>query len=268
MNKPNDDSESDDSQKIKSIPTAFSERAKTAISPKRSVYLLPNLMTTAALFSGFYAIIMSYNGKYELAVIAIFAAMIFDGLDGRIARMTNTQSEFGIQYDSLSDLISFGVAPAILAYTWQLNQWGNIGWAITFIYCACAAIRLARFNVIASQDQDKQFFIGLPSPLAAALVTSFIWLGVDSFSTLNVYLLQTVISVITLAAGLLMVSRFRYYSFKDVNIKGRVPFVVIPMLVVVFALIASHPSMVISALCIIYCSYAPILKLFGYRNKS
>ncbi len=258
----------EEAQKVRRISNVFANRTKNAFNtPKRSVYLLPNLMTTAALFSGFYAIIMSYNGKFELAVIAVFAAMVFDGLDGRIARMTNTQSEFGVQYDSLSDLISFGVAPAVLVYTWQLNSWGNIGWAITFIYCACAAIRLARFNVIVSQDDDKRFFIGLPSPLAAAFVTSFVWLGVDSFSDINVYFLQMVIGSVVLMAGLLMVSRFQYYSFKEVNIKGRVPFVVIPMLVLIFALIASHPALVIAGLCVIYCTYAPLLKLFGYRNK-
>ncbi|MFT5134213.1 MAG: CDP-diacylglycerol--serine O-phosphatidyltransferase, partial [Gammaproteobacteria bacterium] len=188
---------------------------------RRGIYLLPNLFTTAALFCGFYAIIAAINGRYEPAAIALFVAMILDGMDGRIARMTNTQSDFGVQYDSLSDLISFGLAPALVMYQWSLFSLGKIGWLAAFVYAATTALRLARFNTQADTD-EKQFFQGLPSPAAAAILAGFIWLS-DANDLYDGTNLVWITFPLTIAAGLLMVSNIRYHSFKQFDLKGRVP---------------------------------------------
>lgn len=201
---------------------------------RKGVYLLPNLFTTAALFSAFYAIIAATKNQYDLACIGIFIAMILDGLDGRIARMTNTQSAFGAEYDSLSDLMAFGLAPALLAYHWFLGDYGKTGWMLAFVYVACAALRLARFNVQIG-EVDKRYFIGLPSPLAAAALTSAIWFCVDR--SLDPQSIGYLLGPLVLCLGLLMVSSCQYASFKDVDFASRVPFVAILVVVLFLALL-------------------------------
>lgn len=213
------------------------------------IYLLPNLLTTGALFSGFYAIVAAINGQFVPAVTAVFVAGLFDGLDGRVARMTNTQSAFGEQMDSLADMVSFGAAPALIAYEWALKGAGRWGWMAAFIYCACAALRLARFNVNTSVV-DKRFFQGLPSPAAAALVMGFIWL----MNELG-YAGSDVVwpaFFLCLYAGLTMVTNVPFYSFKDVQMKKSVPFAVIVLLALIIAIINIHPPTVLFALFIIY----------------
>ncbi|GAB4089418.1 CDP-alcohol phosphatidyltransferase family protein [Hydrogenophaga soli] len=219
--------------------------------PKRNkgIYILPNLITLAALFGGFYAIVMSMNGRFDLATVGIFAAMVLDSLDGRVARMTNTQSAFGEQMDSLSDMVSFGAAPALVAYVWSLTNLGRWGWIAAFVYCACAALRLARFNVNTSVV-DKRFFQGLPSPAAAALVAGFIWLMTDvGIQGVDV---QWWVFGITLYAGLTMVTNVPFYSFKDVHMKKSVPFAVIVLLALTIAIINIHPPIVLFGLFVVY----------------
>lgn len=232
-------------------------------SGKRGIYLLPNLLTTGTLFGGFYAILSGLAGQYEVAAVAIFAAMFFDGLDGRVARLTNTQSEFGVEYDSLSDMVAFGVAPAVLVYTWVLESLGTLGWSISFIYVSCAALRLARFNV-RTANQDKRYFSGLASPAAAALVASMIWCGaaldVSWFSAL-------IVAVLTSAAGLLMVSNIKYLSFKDISFAHKVPFAVVLGLCLVIAVIMVDPPRVLLFLAVFYAFYAPLLTLFRGARK-
>src|SRR6056300_40008 len=193
----------------------------------KGIYVLPNLITLAALFGGFYAIVMSMNGRFDLATIGIFAAMVLDSLDGRVARLTNTQSAFGEQMDSLSDMVSFGAAPALIAYEWVLRDLGRWGWIAAFVYVSSAALRLARFNVNTAVV-DKRYFQGLPSPAAAALVAGFIWVVVDTgFETPY---LAWVTFGLTLYAGLTMVTNVPFYSFKDVRMKKSVPFAVMILL--------------------------------------
>lgn len=224
--------------------------------PRKGVYLLPNLFTTGALFSAFYAIIFAMNGRFEQAAIAIFVSMIFDGLDGRVARLTNTQSAFGAQYDSLADCISFGVAPALVSYAWALSNLGKVGWTIGFIYLACAALRLARFNV-QLDTADKRFFTGLPSPSAAAVVAGMVWLGVDlGVSGAEVSWLA---ALITGFAAVMMVSNVKYSSFKELDFKGRVPFVAIPVVVLATAVIAVYPSGLLMGIFLVYALSGPAL---------
>lgn len=211
---------------------------------RRGVYLLPNLFTTAALFSAFYAIIAASKNQYDLACIGIFIAMILDGLDGRIARLTNTSSAFGAEYDSLSDLMAFGLAPALLAYHWALLGYGKTGWMLSFVYVACAALRLARFNVQIGVA-DRRYFIGLPSPLAAAAITSAIWFCVDRGVAPDA--VSYVLGPLVLGLGLLMVSNCKYASFKDVDFGGRVPFVAILVVVLAFALFFTDPPLFLFA---------------------
>lgn len=229
--------------------------------PRRGVYLLPNLFTTAALFSGFYCVLAAMNGAYENAAIAVFIAGVLDGLDGRIARMTNTQSDFGTEYDSLSDVIAFGVAPAALSYSWSLNALGKYGWMAAFVFVACAALRLARFNTQV-ETADKRFFTGLSSPVAAGLVAGFVWVGVDmGFSGPGV---SGLVVVLVMVAALLMVSSLPYYSFKDLGAKGRVPFVVILAVIGVFVLVFIDPPKVLLLMSLIYTISGPVL---AYRKK-
>jgi CDP-diacylglycerol---serine O-phosphatidyltransferase len=215
----------------------------------RGIYLLPNAFTTAALFCGFYAIVMAMNGQFSNAAVAIFAAMVLDATDGRVARLTNTQSEFGAQYDSLSDMVSFGAAPALIVYEWSLRGMGKLGWLAAFVYCAGAALRLARFNTNIAVV-DKRFFQGLPSPAAAALVAGFIWLVDDlriagaDFNWLS--------WTITVYAGLTMVTNVPFYSFKDVNFKKSVPFIAIFLIVLIFVAVSSDPPKVLFGLFVIY----------------
>ena len=231
---------------------------------RRGIYLLPNLFTTSALFCGFYAIVAAINARYEPAAIAMFVAMFLDGMDGRIARMTNTQSDFGEQYDSLSDLVSFGLAPALVMYQWSLYSLGKMGWVAAFVYAATTALRLARFNTQAATE-DKRFFQGLPSPASAALLAGFIWLGAANGLNDGSNLVAITFPL-TLAAGVLMVSNIRYHSFKQFDLKGRVPFITILVLVLTLALIALRPSIVLFLLAFIYAISGPIMTLLLIRR--
>ena len=228
---------------------------------RKGIYILPNLFTLAALFGGFYAIVMAMNGRFDQAAIGVFCAMVLDSLDGRVARMTNTQSAFGEQMDSLSDMVSFGAAPALIAYVWGLTSLGRWGWIGAFVYCACAALRLARFNVNTAVV-DKRFFQGLPSPAAAALVAGFIWLmndaGIDGSDV------RWITFALMLFAGLTMVTNVPFYSFKDVSMKRSVPFAVIVLVALGIAVINIHPPTVIFALFVMYglSGYA----VYGWRK--
>lgn len=228
---------------------------------RKGIYILPNLFTLAALFGGFYAIVMAMNGKFDQAAIGVFSAMVLDSLDGRVARMTNTQSAFGEQMDSLSDMVSFGAAPALIAYVWALTSLGRWGWIGAFVYCACAALRLARFNVNTAVV-DKRFFQGLPSPAAAALVAGFIWLMSDSGYTGPEVRWYTF--GLTLYAGLTMVTNVPFYSFKDVQMKRSVPFVVIVLIALGIAAINIHPPIVMFGLFVIYGLSGYVL--YGWRK--
>ncbi len=214
---------------------------------RKGIYVLPNLFTLAALFGGFYAIIMAVNGRFDQAAIGVFCAMILDSLDGRVARMTNTQSAFGEQMDSLSDMVSFGAAPALISYMWALKGLGRWGWLAAFVYCSCAALRLARFNVNTGVV-DKRYFQGLPSPAAAALIAGFIWLmtdlgfkGVDGLWGVPI---PWVMFAVALYSGLTMVTNVPFYSFKDVSMKKSVPFVVLVLIAVGIAIINLDPPTV------------------------
>ncbi len=216
---------------------------------KKGIYLLPNLITLAAMFGGFYAIVMAISGRFEMAALGIFVAMVLDGMDGRVARLTNTQSAFGEQMDSLSDMVSFGVAPGLIAYEWALRGLGRWGWLAAFVYTACAALRLARFNVNVGVV-DKRYFQGLPSPAAAALVAGFIWLlddaGVKGADV------SWVMFALVLYAGLTMATNVPFYSFKDFHPKRSVPFAVIVALVLGIAVINVHPPTALFALFVVY----------------
>src|SRR5512145_183718 len=230
---------------------------------RRSIYLLPNLFTTAALFAGFYAIVQAMNSKYEFAAVAIFIAMVLDGLDGRIARMTHTQSEFGAEYDSLSDMVSFGVAPSILMYEWAFRDLGKWGWFAAFIYCAGAALRLARFNTNIDVV-DKRYFQGLPSPAAAALVAGFVWVVLDyGFSGDEV---RWYAAALTVFAGLSMVSNLKYYSFKSINMRKSVPFIVIFLFALFFILVSVDPPLHLFLLFFGYCLSGYVMWLLGLRK--
>jgi CDP-diacylglycerol--serine O-phosphatidyltransferase len=216
---------------------------------RRGIYLLPNAFTTANLFCGFFAIVMAMNLKFDYASVAIFAAMLLDSVDGRVARLTNTQSEFGAQYDSLSDMLSFGAAPGLIVYEWALRGMGKLGWLAAFVYCAGAALRLARFNTNIGVV-DKRYFQGLPSPAAAALVTGFVWLMDDMRFTGPD--LSWFAWTITLYAGLTMVTNVPFYSFKEINFKKSVPFIAIFVIVLVFVLISSDPPKVLFGMFVLY----------------
>ena len=228
---------------------------------RKGIYVLPNAITLAALFGGFYAVVMAMNGRFDLAGIGIFCAMVLDSLDGRVARMTNTQSAFGEQMDSLSDMVSFGAAPALIAYIWALKDLGRWGWMAAFVYCACAALRLARFNVNTTVV-DKRYFQGLPSPAAAALVAGFIWLMAElgihraadlaALSWLGWEHISWITFALTLYAGLTMVTNVPFYSFKDVRVKKSVPFFVIVLIALGIAIINIHPPIVLFSVFVLY----------------
>ncbi|QPG06613.1 CDP-diacylglycerol--serine O-phosphatidyltransferase [Salinimonas marina] len=224
-------------------------------SKRKGIYLLPNLLTTAGLFSGFFAVVSSMNGRFEAAAIAIFVAMVFDGLDGRVARMTDTQSDFGAEYDSMADMVSFGMAPALVAYNWGLTELGKLGWLAAFIYVAGSALRLARFNTQIG-IADKRFFQGLASPSAAALVAGLVWVGVEYGANGDDY--GWLVAIITSAAGLLMVSNFKYNSFKEVNWHGKVPFVAILIILMVFVIVATEPALVLFIVFALYALAGPV----------
>jgi len=228
--------------------------ADAPVRPRRKgIYILPNLFTLAALFAGFYAIVMAMNGKFDLAAIGIFSAAVLDSLDGRVARMTNTQSAFGEQMDSLSDMVSFGAAPALIIYEWALKGLGKLGWIAAFVYCAGAALRLARFNTNIGVV-DKRFFQGLPSPAAAALIIGFVWVMDDAGwrDAWQVQWLAWCTFALTLYAGLTMVTNVPFYSFKDVSFRRTVPFIVIVAIALGIAVITIHPPVVLFALFVVY----------------
>ena len=242
--------------------TGFEDSALQAEPPPRprrkGIYVLPNLFTLAALFGGFYAVVMAMNGRFELAAIGIFSAMVLDSLDGRVARMTNTQSTFGEQMDSLSDMVSFGAAPALILYEWSLKGLGKLGWIAAFVYCASAALRLARFNTNIGVV-DKRFFQGLPSPAAAAIVIGLVWVMDDAGyrEAFTIPWLSWTAFAITLFAGLTMVTNVPFYSFKDIGLKKSVPFIVIVAIALAIAVVNIHPPLVLFG---IFCLYG----LSGY----
>ena len=232
---------------------------------RRGIYILPNLFTTAALFAGFYSIVAAMNSHFESAAIAIFVAMILDGMDGRIARLTNTQTDFGVQYDSLSDMVSFGLAPALVVYQWSLYGMGKLGWVGSFVFAASAALRLARFNTQVG-NADKRFFQGLPSPAAAALIAGLIWFG-SSQGLWDGSNITYIAFPITVVAGILMVSNIRYHSFKQFDLKGRMPFIAGLVIVLVFGLIASKPPLVLFLLALIYAISGLVMTLVLIRKR-
>lgn len=234
---------------------------------RRGIYILPNLFTTAALFAGFYAIVQAMNGRFEQSAVAIFVAMILDGLDGRVARLTHTQSEFGAEYDSLSDMVSFGVAPSLVVYEWALRGLGKWGWFAAFIYCAGTALRLARFNTNID-IVDKRYFQGLPSPAAAALVAGFVWVVSDNAEFLKVSDVSWVAAALTTFAGLTMVSNLRFYSFKDINLRKSVPFIVVFLFALFFVVVSSYPPGILFLLFLCYTLSGYVMWLLErYRAK-
>jgi CDP-diacylglycerol--serine O-phosphatidyltransferase len=247
------------------------EQQTEPVKRRSSIYLLPNLFTMAALFSGYYAIVAATQNRFEAAALAIFVAMVLDNLDGRIARMTNTQSDFGAQLDSLADMVSFGLAPALIMYEWALSSmrefgghWSKLGWLAAFIYVACAALRLARFNTQLGKG-DKKYFQGLPSPPAAAIMAGLVWVGSGlGYSGKE---LLVVAFIITLLSGLLMVSRFSYYSFKELGGQHKVPFTAMLLVVLALVFIMFYPPLVLFACAIIYMLSAPIVDLLRKIRK-
>ncbi|MCH1491046.1 MAG: CDP-diacylglycerol--serine O-phosphatidyltransferase [Luminiphilus sp.] len=231
-----------------------------AASPARGVFLLPNLFTTGALFCGFYSVIAGMQGDFYAGAVAILVAMIFDGLDGRVARLTHTTSAFGAEYDSLSDMISFGIAPALLMFNWALADTGKLGWVAAFLYTACAALRLARFNT--QRDVvDAGYFVGLASPAAAAVVAGCVWLGQTHQLPAADTPLAWLHAVLLASLGFLMIARFPYYSFKSIRLDGRVPFVRIFLIVGVLALIALDPPLFIGVFSFLYAISGPVQHL-------
>ena len=235
---------------------------------RRGIYLWPNLITTAALLSGFYSIIASMNGNFQQAIYAIFLAALLDGLDGRVARAIGAQSAFGEQYDSLSDLLAFGVAPAILMYSWSLDSLGRIGLACCFVYTACAAFRLARFNVQIGVV-DKRYFIGVASPLAAIIIISLVWVGLDFPEIFDIRErgIQAISAAVIVSVGLLMISNIKYYSFKTVDRK-RVPFFVLPIVVFIFAAMTYNIPVGILVISLIYALSGFITTFLARRQQS
>jgi len=230
---------------------------------RKGIYLLPNALTTASLFSGFYAIVSAANGVFDNAAIAVFVSMILDGLDGRVARMTNTQSKFGEEYDSLADMVAFGVAPGLVAFFWSLNGLGKFGWAITFIYVAGAALRLARFNTQIG-SVDKKFFVGLASPSAAACVAGLVW----CFHQFEPATWLTMLTVVVVGGtGVLMVSNILYRSFKDLDLRGRVPFAAILLVVLMLVVIALDPATVLFTAFLLYALSGPVRALFRGKPR-
>jgi CDP-diacylglycerol--serine O-phosphatidyltransferase len=230
---------------------------------RRGIYILPNLMTTGGLFAGFFAIVQSTKGNFEAAAIAIFVAMVMDGLDGRIARMTNTSSDFGMEYDSLVDVIAFGLTPALVIYEWALINMGKLGWLAAFVYVAATALRLARFNT--QKVYDKRYFLGLPSPSAAALIAAWVWV-MESYG-MQLGSMQIMSWFLTVAVAMAMVSNLKYRSFKDLDLKGKVPFVALIVVVFVFTLVAFDPPRVLFAGFFTYFLSGPVTTLLRWRRR-
>ncbi len=229
----------------------------------RGIYLLPNLLTTAALFAAFYAIVVAMKGDFEIAAMAVFVSMVADGLDGRVARMTNTESEFGAQYDSLSDMVAFGLAPALIVFNWSLSSLGKFGWLVAFVYTAATALRLARFNT-QLVESDKRYFQGLPCTAAAPVIAGMVWLG--AIYNITGVFIAIPAAVITFLMGVFMVSRIRYYSFKKIDFKGKVSFFAIVLLVLILAGIAIAPAPVLFFIFFSYAFSGPIVNLWQLRK--
>ena len=247
----------DDAPGVLLIADDYEEEVVDASGAKvrrKGVYLLPNLFTTIAMFAGFYAIIAAVNGNFANAGFAIIVAQFMDGFDGRVARMTNTTSAFGVQYDSLADMVSFGLAPALVIFSWALEPLGKFGWAAAFLFAACAALRLARFNTQVDVV-DKRYFVGLPSPPAAAVLATAVWTFSDSVPTREVSLLM---ALITAVLGILMVSNIRYTSFKDLNARGRVPFIVMAAALIIFAVVVIDPPRVLLLMACTFSASGPV----------
>lgn len=232
---------------------------------RRGIYLLPNLFTTAALFSGFFAIVQAMNGNFVDSAQAIFVAMVLDGLDGRVARLTHTQSAFGAEYDSLSDMVSFGAAPSLLIYEWALRGMGKLGWLAAFVYCCGAALRLARFNTQIG-IADKRYFIGLPSPAAAGLIAGLVWVAHGDYQIIGRDL-QWFAWVITLFAGLTMVSNLKFYSFKDINLRRAVPFWVVLVVMLLFVVITIDEALVLFAGFAMYALHGYVLLAWSRAGR-
>lgn len=240
------------------MPHAFKPDTQARLN--KSVFLLPSLLTTSALFAGFYGIVAAVNGQFVVAAIAVIVAMLFDGLDGRVARLTKTQSAFGAEYDSLADMVSFGLAPALIAFLWVLEDLGKFGWIAAFVFVAGAALRLARFNTqINNENLDKRFFYGLASPPAAALVVSLVWNA--TLREWDAVWLSGLVAVVVMLAGILMVSNCRYYNFKMLSARRRVPFVVLPLVVIIFGVIALQPPLMLLLMSSTYALSGPILEV-------
>ncbi len=248
-----------DSQGARQDSTINTESADTSLR-RKGIFLLPNVITTGALFAGFYAIIAAMNGDFLPAVLAIFIAMFLDTADGRVARITMSESAFGAQYDSLSDMVAFGVAPAVVAFSWGLSSLGQVGWVATFVYMACAALRLARFNT----ESDSTSFTGLASPSAAGLVTFSIWVALSYGVAQPSFLLASVMALVTGSAGLLMVSNFSYYSPKTINLRERIPFVTLVLIALAFAVVTVDPPAVLLTLCVAYSVSGPLKALWQH----
>lgn len=248
------DDASEDADKAKKVSLIKSHEHR-----RRGIYILPNLFTTAALFAGFYAMVQAMNGNFAAAPLAIYIAMVMDGLDGRVARWTNTQSDFGAEYDSLADMVSFGMAPALIMYEWALSGLGKVGWLAAFIYACGAALRLARFNTQLDAG-DKHNFFGLPSPAAAAVVMGFIWV-LHSYGVPGKEISLLALGV-TLGTGILMVSNIKYRSFKDLNVKGRVSFMAILLIPAAFVLVFLDPPQALFAVFLLYALSGPIRSLY------
>ncbi|MBS0288514.1 MAG: CDP-diacylglycerol--serine O-phosphatidyltransferase [Proteobacteria bacterium] len=238
-------------------------------TPRKGIYLLPNLFTTTGLFAGFYAIVASMRGDFEKAAIAVFIAMIMDGIDGRVARLTNTQSAFGAEYDSLADIVSFGVAPSLVVYSWGLASLGKPGWLVAFFFAAATALRLARFNSRIGIE-DKRYFQGLPCPSAAGLIASLVWVAHDY--GVPGHRLWVLAAIVTSITGMLMVSSFCYYSFKDIDLKGHVPFVAALAVLIIIVCISIDPPLILLVGFSLYVLSGPGLALrrrfVAWRNRS
>ncbi len=256
---------------MSSIDEHSDDSGEAAPHRRRGIYLLPNLFTTAALFAGFYAVIAAMSGEFTAAAVAIFVAMVMDGLDGRVARITNTASDFGKEYDSLSDMVSFGVAPALVMYQWGFQGlaeygwlWAKLGWIGAFYYTGCAALRLARFNTRVAVV-DKRYFQGLPSPSAAAVVAGAVWLG----TTLGIEggTLAIPAFALTVAAATLMVSNVSYYSFKELNLTGRVRFTVVLLVLLVFVAVAVNPPLVLFLVFLLYSASGLVTSMLRWRRR-
>lgn len=238
------------------------------MSDKRGIYLLPNLFTTAGLFAGFYAIVAAMKGDFEIASIAVFVAMIMDGLDGRVARLTGTESEFGAQYDSLSDMVCFGITPALVVYNWGLQYLGKLGWMAAFFYAAATALRLARFNTQIAQA-DKRYFLGLSCTASAGVIAGMVWIGTDF--AIPGKRISELVAIVTLVIASLMVSNVKYHSFKEFDLKGNVPFIGVLAVLLSYLLIAWDPPKVLFSVFFLYAISGPLLGIREYfvnkRNK-